>query len=198
MTTLLTGMADPDKRLTSESMPTSFSPNMSRRTLEAKQAAMTRSQWQNFLEVYRPVEQELLKKATQTDFTKEGDEAGRDAAAGVQASQGMLARNLSRTGLTLSPEEAEAVRRRANLETGRSVGRSENTTRRTLSQSRTNLLAGLVGVGHQVATGAVGGINSASNNAASREMAMNASASQARQTNVAAGTALLGALIMAV
>lgn len=173
-------------------------PNPRRLQLEARQAAITRDQWQNFLEVYRPVETDLLSKAMQTDFTVEGDEAGIDAAAGARASRGTLARNLSRLGTRMTPEQAEAVRRRANLSETKITARAENTTRRTLYDTRGNLLAGLVGIGRQVATGAAGGFNAAADNAAATEMALNQSKAQAQNTNLAAASALLGALIMAV
>lgn len=167
-----------------------------RQWLENTSANITRSQWNNFLDVYRPVEEDILKRAMQTDFSKEGDEAGQDAAAGVRSSQGMLARNLSRMGTSMTPEQAAAVRRRSNLNMGRAVGQAENTTRRTMSDTRGNLLAGLVGVGRQVATGAAGGINSAANNAASTEMMLNQGKANAQNTNTASAAALAGALIM--
>jgi hypothetical protein len=167
-----------------------------RQELEGKAAAITRSQWDHFLEVYRPVEEDILKRAMQTDFSKEGDEAGQDAAAGVRSSQGMLARNMSRLGTSMTPEQAAAVRRRANLNMGRAVGQAENTTRRTMSDTRGNLLAGLVGVGRQVATGSVAGINQAANNAASTEMMLNQGKANAQNTNLASASALAAALIM--
>jgi hypothetical protein len=167
-----------------------------RQYLENTSANITRSQWNNFLEVYRPVEEDILKRAMQTDFSQEGDEAGQDAASGVRSSQGMLARNMSRLGTSMTPEQAAAVRRRANLNMGRAVGQAENTTRRTMSDTRTNLLAGLVGVGRQVATGSSAGINSAANNAASTEMMLNQGKANAQNTNLASGAALAAALMM--
>jgi hypothetical protein len=169
-----------------------------RKWLENKQANITRDQWNNFLDVYKPVETDLVSQALQTDFSTEGDEAGQDAAAGVRASQGMLARNLSRMGTSMTPEQAAAVRRRANLQSTKATAKAENTTRRTLSDSRTNLLAGLVGVGRGVATGASAGFNSAANNAANTEMMLNQGAAQAQATNIASASALTAALIMMV
>lgn len=169
-----------------------------RRQLEARQAAITRDQWQNFIDVYRPVEQDLLERAMQTDFSKEGDEAGQDAAVAAQSSKGMLARNLSRMGSKMTPEQAEAVRRRAQLGETKSVAKAENTTRRTLYDTRGNLLAGLVQVGRGVATGAMGGLNSAANNAARTEMMLNQGAAAAQNQNMSMAASGLAFFLAAI
>lgn len=179
-------------------MPSGMGATQRRQWLEGKSAEITRSQWQNFLDTYRPTEQAFLEQAMQTDFQKEGDEAGLDAARGVRASRGMLARQMSRLGTRMTAEEAAAVRRRASLAETRAVGRAENTTRRTLSDTRTNMLAAAVGLGRQVATGAAGGISSAANNAAATESMLRQGAAQASATNTSAATALATALIFAI
>jgi hypothetical protein len=169
-----------------------------RQALESRSAQLTRSQWQHFLDVYRPVEQDLLRQAMQTDFSKEGDEAGQMAAASLRSSQGTLSRNLSRVGASMTPEEAAAVRRRANLSMGRATAGAENTARRTLSDTRTNLLRGIVGIGRGVATSATGGIQNAADNAAQQEMALAQGRQNAQNTTLAAGASLAAALIMTI
>ena len=180
-------------------IPRGLSAGGRRQWLENRQASITRDQWQNFLDVYRPVEEELLRKATQTDFSAEGDEAGQDARAGAAAGRGMLARNLSRLGTRMTPEQAEAVRRRSQLAESKGVAGAENTTRRNLYDSRNNLLAGLVSVGQQAARGASAGFNAAANNAAGQEMALEQGKAAARNTNMAMGaSAFMMALMMGV
>ena len=171
-------------------------PGGRRQSLEARQAAMTRDQWQNFLEVYRPVEQELMDSAMQTDFSAEGDAAGRDAQVSATASKGMLARNLSRLGTSMTAEQAAAVRRRQQQTGSKSIAQAENVTRKTMSDSRSQLLQGLVGIGRGVATGSMGGINAAANNAANQEMAINQGRAAAQNSNMATAASLAAMLIM--
>ena len=155
-------------------------------------ADVTRDQWQNFLEFYRPIEEEVLKSAMQTDFTTEGDEAGQTAAAGVRTSRGSLARSLSRSGVALSAEERSAVNRRTESTLARSVGRAENTTRRGLSDSRTNLLGAIVGIGRGVAQTASSGLQSVADQAAQRQAQHDANRAATQQTNIGMGSTALG------
>ena len=150
-------------------------------------AGITRDQWQHFLETYRPVEEDVLRSAMQTDFQAEGDEAGRLAAASSRASRGILARNLRRVGTSLTGEERSALARRQNI--GETLGRAraENTTRRGLSDSRTNLLASIVGIGRGVANTASAGLHSVADMAGQREALHRAQKEQTRATNLSMG-----------
>lgn len=132
-------------------------------------AGITRDQWQHFLDTYRPVEQEVLASAMSTDFSAQGDEAGQTAKQSVAAAAGTAERNLSRAGVSLTAEERSAVGRRSDLASTRATGQAENITRRTLSDTRTNLLANLVGIGRGVAQTSTAGLNSAANLAGQRE-----------------------------
>lgn len=133
-------------------------------------AGLTRDQWNNFLTFYRPIEDDVIKSAMQTDFTKEGNDAGTLAAAGVNASKGMLERNLRRAGGTLSAEERTAVDRRVGSTLSQSVTRAENITRRGLSETRTSLLQGIVNIGQGVQQTASAGMNSVADMAHQREV----------------------------
>jgi len=153
-------------------------------------AGVTRDQWQHFLDFYRPLEDEVLQKAMQTDFTAEGDVAGRTAAEGVQASRGTLARQLSRRGVSLTGEERAAVNRRQGTNLATSVARAENTTRRGLKESREDLLARVVGIGRGVAQTASAGLQSVADMAAARQRQDIANASATSSANISAGTSL--------
>jgi hypothetical protein len=158
-------------------------------------AAITRSQWQHFLDTYRPVEDEVLRQAMQTDFTAEGDEAGRTATTSIAASRGTLARNLSRAGTSLTGEERAAVGRRQNLSLAKASARAENTTRRGLSTSRENLLAGIVGIGRGVAQTASFGAQSVADMAAQRDQLYESQKSRTDATNISSATTLAGLLM---
>lgn len=160
-------------------------------------ARVTRDQWQHFLDTYRPVEEDVLRTAQNNDFTAQGDEAGQTARAGVNASAGAAARNISRSGGSLTTEEQGALGRRRNLTLAKSAGRAENTTRRTLSDTRTNLLAGLVGVGRGVSNTAMSGLSSAADAAAQREMAYKQQRAAATSSNISTA-ASAAALLLAI
>ena len=157
-------------------------------------AQVTREQWQHFLDVYRPVEDEALSRAMQTDFQQEGDEAGQTAVQSVAASAGSLERNLSRSGVTLSSEERSAVNRRKSMTLTKAASSAENTTRRGLNDSRTSLLSSLVGIGRGVANTAAAGLNSAADMAAAREMQHKQQKAATRNSNLS--TAATAAALM--
>jgi len=165
------------------------------KALDARAAAVTRDQWQHFLDFYRPIEEQVLEAAMQTDFTAEGDEAGATAASSVNASRGSLARNLSRSGVALTAEERTGVRRRQQNTLTRAVGRAENTTRRGLKDSRANLLAGIVGAGRGVSTTATGGMQSVADMAAARKSSNDALQAQQQASNTQAGATIASAII---
>lgn len=158
-------------------------------------ANITRSQWQHFLDTYRPVENEVLQSAMQTDFSKEGDEAGATAAAGVNAASGTLQRNLSRSGASLTGEERTAIGRRTNLSLAKAAGRAENTTRRGLSESRTDLLKGITSIGRGVATTAMQGTQSVADLAAQREANYQQQRSAASSSNLSMAASAAALLI---
>lgn len=157
---------------------------------------ISRDQWQNFLDFYRPLENEMLKSAMQTDFSKEGDEAGRTAGASVSASKGTLSRNLRRVGATLTGEERTGIQRRQSSALTRSIGAAENITRRGLKESRTNMLRQIVGIGRGVAATASAGLQSVADMAAQRQSQWLNQRSATSASN-AAGMASLASLAIA-
>jgi len=161
-------------------------------------AAITRSQWQHFQEFYAPIEAEVLRSAMQTDFTQEGNEAGRLAGDAQQASRGSLARSLSRAGTSLTAEEQRAVSRRQGLSLTKAIGRAENTTRRGLKESRASLLAGIVGIGRGVANTAQAGISSVADMAAQRELNFQQGRTAAANSNMAMAATAASLIIMAI
>ena len=165
---------------------------------DAISANITRENWQHFLDEYRPVEEQMLKSAMQTDFSSEGDKAGAEAGASVMASRGTLARNLSRAGTRLNAEEQSAMGRRTDLAKTKAVGRAENTTRRTLTDTRTELLSNLVNIGRGVSNSAASGMNSVAGMAAQREAQYQQSKTANHNQNMSMAASAAAMLIFAV
>lgn len=143
-------------------------------------AGVTRAEWQRFLDFYRPLEDKVLDAAMQTDFTEEGNQASRTARASLQSAQGSLSRELRRRGVTLTADEQAAFRRRAGVNLSRNAARAENTTRRSLYDNQTNLLADIVGIGRGVSQTARGGLSAVADMNAQRQMFNDQSRSRAR------------------
>jgi len=138
---------------------------------EQGQAALTRAQWDYFKEFYRPLEEQVLAEAMRTNFSEEADTAGGLASAASRTARGTLARNIRRsTGGSLSAEERRAVDRRSSIARTSDVARAENTTRRSLADSRQSMLADAIGIGRGVQQTASSGLASAANMATSREL----------------------------
>ncbi len=156
-------------------------------------ARVTREQWAHFQNTYRAVEDDVIKQAMNTDFSAQGDEAGATARSAVNASAGAASRNISRSGGSLTAEEQGALNRRKDMTLAKSAGRAENTTRRTLSDTRTNLLAGIVGIGNGVSNTAMSGLSSAADAAAQRGIANDQQRAAAANGNMsmAASAAML-------
>jgi len=160
---------------------------------DATAARVTRGQWAHFQNTYRAVEDDVIKQAMNTDFSAQGDEAGATARSAVNASAGAASRNISRSGGSLTAEEQGALNRRKDMTLAKSAGRAENTTRRTLSDTRTNLLAGIVGIGNGVSNTAMSGLSSAADAAAQRGIANDQQRAAAANGNMsmAASAAML-------
>ena len=164
---------------------------------DGQAARITRDQWQHFLDTYRDVENDVIQSAMNTDFTAQGNEASATARSAVNASAGTAARNISRAGGSLSTEEQGALNRRKDLTLAKAAGRAENTTRRTLSDTRTNLLAGIVGIGNGVSNTAMSGLSSAADAAAQREMAYKQGKSATSSANMSMAASAAALLIFA-
>ncbi len=160
-------------------------------------AGITRDQWQHFLDTYKPVEDDILATALSTDFSAQGDEAGATAGRSIAASAGAAERNISRSGASLTGEERAAISRRRGLSKSKAVGRAENTTRRGLADSRTNLIAQLVGIGRGVAQTASAGSQSVADMAAARDSLWQSQKSQTKANNLSTA-ASAAALIISV
>jgi len=158
-------------------------------------AGITRDQWQHFLDTYRPVEDDILATALSTDFSAQGDEAGATAGQSVAAAAGQAERNISRSGATLTTEERAAINRRRGLSKSKAVGRAENTTRRGLADSRTNLIAQLVGIGRGVANTASAGTQSVADMANARELSYQNQRDRTNSSNVSSAATAAALLI---
>jgi hypothetical protein len=159
-------------------------------------ADVTRQQWAHFVETYKPLEEEILGRAMQTDFSLEGDMAGQTARSSLSSAAGTFERNLRRSGATLTGEERAALNRRRETSRTRASAGAENVTRRTMSETRTNLLANMVGIGKGVAGSARGGLNAVADLEAQRAVFNEQGKTAARNQNLSTAASLAAMAIM--
>ena len=159
-------------------------------------AQVTRDQWQHFLDVYKPLENQVLERAMQTDFSAEGDRASSQVQAGLASAAGTYERNLRRAGTALTSEERTALARRRSTSGTRAKAGAENLTRRSLRESRTNMLADIVGIGRGVARTASGGLNTVADLEAQRAIFNEQSKSAAFSQNLSTAASLAAYGIM--
>jgi hypothetical protein len=157
---------------------------------------VTRQQWAHFVETYKPLEEEILGRAMQTDFTAEGNQASQTARTSLSSAAGTFERNLRRSGATLTGEERAALDRRRETSRTRASAGAENVTRRTMSETRTNLLANMIGIGKGVAGSARGGLNAVADLEAQRAVFNEQGKTAARNQNLSTAASLAAMAIM--
>lgn len=104
-------------------------------------AAITREQWNNYVNTFVPIENQLIKYAT--DPTVVSD-AMKDASTGVNqafdAQQGATQRKLKGLGVTLSGDEQAAQTRSMGLTRGLADVQAQNTARDLTVQRQQSIL----------------------------------------------------------
>jgi hypothetical protein len=104
-------------------------------------AAVTREQWANYVNTFVPIENKLIKYAT--DPTVVSD-AMADASTGVHqafaAQEGSTNRRLQGMGVSLSPEEQAAQTRSSGLREGLADVQAQNTARDLTTQRQQGIL----------------------------------------------------------
>jgi hypothetical protein len=104
-------------------------------------AAITRDQWQNYVSTFVPIENQLIKYATDPTVVSN---AMSDASQGVNqafdAQQGATQRRLKGLGVSLSPDEQVASTRATGLQRGLADVQAQNTARDLTVQRQQSIL----------------------------------------------------------
>lgn len=156
-------------------------------------ASITRAEWDQYVKDFVPAENQLLAKANDAGWVQTAaNDAGNavtDASARGAAS---LADTFMRRGVTPTDAQRKSITRRNDTATSIGVADAENTTRRSLSDVRTNLIADTLSIGRGIATSASGSLDSAANLAAARDAAGRTNSS-ATKANLSSGLVTAGA-----
>lgn len=109
-------------------------------------AALLRSQYQDWSSRFRPIEDELLDSYNNPNVLNQSQEQGADLfQRGFTASQGAADRRLASYGLTLTPDQQASRDRQTDLAKGLGQVNAFNSTARDIKDRDTEMLTGLSG-----------------------------------------------------
>jgi hypothetical protein len=104
-------------------------------------ASVTRDQWANYVQTFIPIENSLIKYATDPNVVSNAmSDAGTGVDQAFTAQQGATDRRLKGLGVQLSPDEQAAQTRSMGLTQGLSKVQAENTARDLTVQRQQSIL----------------------------------------------------------
>lgn len=145
-------------------------PNQAAADPNAAANQLTRAQYQDWLDRYKPVEDQavsLVQQDTEPLVQRAGDAVGR----AYDASAGATQRNLSRYGITADESTTAAIARRRGLMRALDVAKTNNNLRNTLEDARVAGLGQLIDIGRNVNNSATQNLSSAASLQTARENA---------------------------
>lgn len=104
-------------------------------------ASLTRDQWANYVDTFIPIENKLIKYATDPSVVKDAmASASTDVNKAFNSQQGATQRRLSGLGVTLSADEQAASKKAAGLDRSLADVQSQNTARDLTTQRQQSIL----------------------------------------------------------
>ena len=173
-----------------------INPSSAYRDPDRVAAAVSRQEFQHYLDTYKPIEIDTLKEAQRTDFKEEGDRASNTFSRQIALSDAAFNRNLSRTNTTLTAEEQTGLDRRRSISRTADRAGTENVTRRNLSTRNINTLGEMLAVGRGIQNSAAGGLGNAAQMQGQRDAANSQMKSQRRAQQIQTLGMLAAAVIM--
>ena len=104
-------------------------------------AAMTRDQWQTYVSTFVPIENQLIKYATDTTLPQQAMQKASDTVnQSFAAQQGAMTRELSGLGVTLTPDQQAAQQRSYGLSKSLADVQAQNTAGDLTRQRQQSIL----------------------------------------------------------
>ncbi len=104
-------------------------------------AAITRQQWNNYVSTFVPIENNLIKYATDPNVvTSAMSGASKDVNSAYDAQQGATQRKLTGLGVSLSPDEQAAQTKSSGLQRSLADVQGQNTARDLTVQRQQSIL----------------------------------------------------------
>lgn len=151
------------------------------------QGQLARSQWDDFLNRYKPLEDETFALINK-DPSAEVNDAGQRAQEQSDSAQAALQRDTARRGLSVSAEQASAMARQDKRQDSLAVVGAKTSATRQIADRNLNATASMVSIGKGISGAASTDLSNASSLQSSRQTADAASKAAAKAQN----TQLLG------
>lgn len=104
-------------------------------------AALTQEQWENYVNVFQPIENQLIKYATDPNQVKSAMAAAHQNVLGAYSQQaGALSREYQGMGVTLTPEQKASQGRQMNLSEALADVQGQNVARDLTLQRQQSIL----------------------------------------------------------
>ena len=158
---------------------------------DATLAAITRDQWNHYLQQFAPLENELVGDVNSRDLVTK---AAKTAATQTRVGDASLDRSISRYGLNMTGVQRAQLERQQAIGNATNTAQAVNTARVDQRDRNLSLAANLMQQGRGVSSSAISGLGDAANSEAQRN-AHNAQAkaqAKAQQTSTAIGIVGLG------
>lgn len=129
---------------------------------DQKLATVLQQDWDNYKDDFLPVEQDLIKKASDTGRgSAAGLEAAQTAGTAFQNSEGSFTRGLSRAGVDLTDAQSAKIADSRARDAALTKVTAANTTRRTVTDQNTAAQQGLLEAGQELRGNAIQGLSAA-------------------------------------
>ncbi|MGB0969422.1 MAG: hypothetical protein ACPGVG_00465 [Mycobacterium sp.] len=149
-------------------------------------AEITRQQWQQFQERFRPMEDELIADISDmSSIGRDADRASTQVRDQFARARGTQQRNMRRAGISQDARQAGMSNRRSALAEALGRTNAENQTRRTSFDDKVNRLGDMIGTGRGLRTNAAGSLSQAAGMQTGRDAHNSAVSQQNRQQAMA-------------
>ena len=155
------------------------------------QGELARSQWDDFLARYKPLEDEtfgLLNRDPSAEVNQAGDRALQQS----DSAQAAMQRDTERRGLNVTPEQAMAMARKNKMQDSLAVTGAKNSATRQIADRNMNAAASMVSIGRGISGAAGTDLSGAAGMQGARQSADKAAESAADAQNKAAIGAAVG------
>jgi len=159
-----------------------INPDAARSDPSAGQAALTRAQYDMYLKRGVPIEDALIKYATDSaEPEKAAEEAGRYMSGAFEGVADQTARRMSRYGVQQTAEQKRVNDRLTGLDRATSITGAKNAARLKTYDDQVQTLSDLLSIGNNISTSATRNLDSASSMQSARDRANDAAKARDKQ-----------------
>lgn len=163
---------------------------------DATLAAVTRDQWNHYLQQFAPLENELVGDVNSRELV---EKAASSAATQTAVGNASLDRSISRYGLNMTGVQRSQLERQQALGNATNTAQAVNTARIDQRDRNLSLAANLMQQGRGVSSSAISGLGDAANSEAQRNAANAQAKAQAkaqRTSTIATGLGIAAAFFL--